>query len=199
MKLECKQSQKQLIVICSHHLWNPRRGDIKISQLSALFQETNTMAANSPNIQIILAGDFNVIPQSLVYNFIVNGSVRPPKKLDLMYWSGQIKQRRPTLYESVDGDSYSHPFLFESAYAPHFHVKDGIPFASSFHDNGKALVDFIFHGALAGTTSRLSCLRYLAPPVDQKCPTIMKQATIFISQLISSSFKKIFILNLFIG
>ena len=79
---------RRLVVATTHLLYNPKRGDIKLTQLRILLAEIKRMAtqsrtshssstSRSPFYSIILAGDFNSKPNSLLYNFLVNGSIDP--------------------------------------------------------------------------------------------------------------------------
>lgn len=75
--------QKSNNLICvsnTHVLFNKKRGDIKLAQLTCLFAEINEMARiTSPDCgdckhhPIICCGDFNSTPYSPIYNFVARG------------------------------------------------------------------------------------------------------------------------------
>lgn len=87
LKPKCKTrkpaSQKSNNLICvsnTHLLFNPKRGDIKLAQLTCLFAEINEIARiTSPECgdcqhhPIICCGDFNSTPYSQIYNFVERG------------------------------------------------------------------------------------------------------------------------------
>lgn len=72
-------NNKKLVVATTHLLFNPRRGDIKLAQLRMLLAELRSMSLrpDSGYYPIILCGDFNIQPNSPIYNFIMRGSVNP--------------------------------------------------------------------------------------------------------------------------
>ncbi|XP_043911437.1 protein angel homolog 2 isoform X1 [Protopterus annectens] len=64
-----------ICVANTHLLYNPRRGDIKLTQLAILLAEMNRMACQEDGTYcpVILCGDFNSAPFSPLYDFIVEG------------------------------------------------------------------------------------------------------------------------------
>ncbi|XP_071962266.1 uncharacterized protein [Antedon mediterranea] len=79
--LKSKQVSCRLCVANTHLLFNPKRGDIKLAQLSNLLAEIDEVAyeVNNENdtgyCPIILCGDFNSQPNSPLYKFIENGTL----------------------------------------------------------------------------------------------------------------------------
>lgn len=70
-----------LHVATTHLLFNPRRGDIKLCQLRWLFAELERLSLKEVNGEarhyhpIILCGDFNIEPNSPLYQFIETGCI----------------------------------------------------------------------------------------------------------------------------
>ena len=72
---------KPLIVANTHLLYNPKRGDVKLAQIRLLLAEIEKMAHISQKdgvfdySPIILCGDLNSEPNSMIYDFITKGLV----------------------------------------------------------------------------------------------------------------------------
>lgn len=89
-------SNIRLHVATTHLLYNPKRGDVKLCQLRWLLAELDRMAlievrGDERRYQpVILCGDFNIEPESPLYNFIETGHINVSNALsgDL---SGQTK------------------------------------------------------------------------------------------------------------
>ncbi|KAI5168878.1 protein angel homolog 2 isoform X1 [Manis pentadactyla] len=67
-------------VICvanTHLLYNPRRGDIKLTQLAVLLAEISSVAHQKDGgfCPIVMCGDFNSVPGSPLYSFIKEGKL----------------------------------------------------------------------------------------------------------------------------
>ncbi|XP_054169210.1 protein angel homolog 2-like [Oppia nitens] len=75
---KCKSS---VFVANTHLLYNPKRGDVKLAQIRLLMAELDKLAkmySQNDRIDfkpIILCGDFNSEPDSLLYKFITNGTI----------------------------------------------------------------------------------------------------------------------------
>lgn len=77
-----------IVVATTHLLYNPKRHDIKLAQLQLLFAELDLLAFISSNVSskskstqhvyhpTILTGDFNLTPDSSIYEFITRGSLQ---------------------------------------------------------------------------------------------------------------------------
>ncbi|XP_066561340.1 protein angel homolog 2 isoform X2 [Amia ocellicauda] len=70
-------SVPSLCVANTHLLYNPRRGDIKLTQLAMLLAEMGKVARQQDGsyCPIILCGDFNSVPSSPLYSFIREGKL----------------------------------------------------------------------------------------------------------------------------
>lgn len=75
-----RHSNSLVCVSNTHLLFNKKRGDIKLAQLVCLFSEIEEMARISPPGKegpsyhpIICCGDFNSVPFSPIYGFVVRG------------------------------------------------------------------------------------------------------------------------------
>ena len=75
-----RHANNMVCVSNTHLLFNKKRGDIKLAQLSCLFSEIEEIARISPPGKgtffyhpIICCGDFNSTPFSPIYSFVVDG------------------------------------------------------------------------------------------------------------------------------
>uniref|UniRef100_A0A8C4STN6 Angel homolog 2 (Drosophila) n=1 Tax=Erpetoichthys calabaricus TaxID=27687 RepID=A0A8C4STN6_ERPCA len=70
-----RSSSSNVCVANTHLLYNPRRGDIKLTQLAMLLAEISAVSLeeNGRRSPIILCGDFNSVPGSPLYSFIKDG------------------------------------------------------------------------------------------------------------------------------
>lgn len=75
-----RHSSSLVCVSNTHLLFNKKRGDIKLAQLACLFSEIEEIARISPPCKegtsyhpIICCGDFNSLPFSPIYGFVVRG------------------------------------------------------------------------------------------------------------------------------
>ncbi|XP_057516337.1 carbon catabolite repressor protein 4 homolog 5 isoform X1 [Amaranthus tricolor] len=59
-----------LLVGNIHVLFNPNRGDIKLGQVRLFLERAHILSKKWGGIPIVLAGDFNSVPQSAVYQYI---------------------------------------------------------------------------------------------------------------------------------
>ena len=81
------QPDLKVCIATTHLLFNPKRGEIKLSQMALLFAEANKLmqdvqeqghqkkGAFYRNIPFILCGDFNITPFSPFYNFLKDGYI----------------------------------------------------------------------------------------------------------------------------
>ncbi|XP_007481430.2 protein angel homolog 2 isoform X2 [Monodelphis domestica] len=74
-KFHCTASP--ICVANTHLLYNPRRGDIKLTQLAMLLAEISSVAHQKDGTvcPIIICGDFNSVPGSPLYSFIKEGKL----------------------------------------------------------------------------------------------------------------------------
>ncbi|XP_006028841.2 protein angel homolog 2, partial [Alligator sinensis] len=75
-KFHCKATAA-VCVANTHLLYNPRRGDIKLTQLAMLLAEIASVAHQKDGsfCPIIICGDFNSVPGSPLYSFIKEGKL----------------------------------------------------------------------------------------------------------------------------
>ncbi|KAH7297612.1 hypothetical protein KP509_25G003400 [Ceratopteris richardii] len=65
---------ENVVVVCNIHvLFNPNRGEIKLGQVRHLLEKAHSLSIEWEGAPIILAGDFNSVPQSPLYQFLKNG------------------------------------------------------------------------------------------------------------------------------
>uniref|UniRef100_A0A8D0V4P4 Angel homolog 2 n=1 Tax=Sus scrofa TaxID=9823 RepID=A0A8D0V4P4_PIG len=66
-----------ICVANTHLLYNPRRGDIKLTQLAMLLAEISSVAHQKDGsfCPIVICGDFNSVPGSPLYSFIKEGKL----------------------------------------------------------------------------------------------------------------------------
>lgn len=66
-----------ICVANTHLLYNPRRGDIKLTQLAMLLAEMSSVAHQKDGsvCPIVMCGDFNSVPGSPLYSFIKEGKL----------------------------------------------------------------------------------------------------------------------------
>ncbi|KAM9564874.1 protein angel homolog 2 [Guaruba guarouba] len=75
-RFHCK-TNAAICIANTHLLYNPRRGDIKLTQLAILLAEIASVAAQKDGTfcPIIICGDFNSVPGSPLYRFIKEGKL----------------------------------------------------------------------------------------------------------------------------
>ncbi|NXJ60358.1 ANGE2 protein, partial [Rostratula benghalensis] len=75
-KFHCK-TNAAICIANTHLLYNPRRGDIKLTQLAMLLAEIASVALQKDGTfcPIIICGDFNSVPGSPLYRFIKEGKL----------------------------------------------------------------------------------------------------------------------------
>ena len=189
--LQDRLAEQILCISNTHLLFNPKRGDIKLLQLKILFDGIEQIKLkyrkNHQNVNLVLAGDFNLCPKSALYNFILDStfSVSQLKHLDLSQMSGQLprtsffrrqkflqKQRYLELQSRIQTLlQYTHdlppqPILthnlgkLSSAYhssRDRNNSANGDDIVSTVHQNFCGLVDYLFFD-----TTRLCVKRLIA-------------------------------------
>nr|XP_056708684.1 protein angel homolog 2 [Euleptes europaea]XP_056708686.1 protein angel homolog 2 [Euleptes europaea] len=75
-RFHCKATAA-ICVANTHLLYNPRRGDIKLTQLAMLLAEVTNVAIREDGrfCPLVLCGDFNSVPHSPLYNFLREGKL----------------------------------------------------------------------------------------------------------------------------
>lgn len=70
-----KAENRRLLVGNIHVLFNPNRGDVKLGQIRSLFSRAQILSKRWNCAPIVLAGDFNITPQSAIYKFMASSEV----------------------------------------------------------------------------------------------------------------------------
>lgn len=124
LKQEKNEIDNCLVVGTTHLLFNPKRGDIKLAQIRLLFAELERMAlrevdrnGNKIYYPILIGGDFNLIPNSPLYQFIAEGNLNC-KDLEILsmagYFSNKFSSNKRYISEdqiNIDSISSSTEFL----------------------------------------------------------------------------------------
>lgn len=107
-----RRSNNLVCVSNTHLLFNKKRGDIKLAQLSCLFAEIGEVAQTSSSDQgdccyhpIICCGDFNSTPYSPIYDFVIRGF------LD---------------YNGMHRDNFSGQSYYRRSYPPHHALTNNV-------------------------------------------------------------------------
>ncbi|MCL7025534.1 hypothetical protein MKW94_013066 [Papaver nudicaule] len=66
---------RYLLVGNIHGLFNPSRGDIKLGQIRLYIEKASTLSQEWGIIPVVLAGDFNSMPQSAIYQFLASSEL----------------------------------------------------------------------------------------------------------------------------
>ncbi|CAF0979126.1 unnamed protein product [Didymodactylos carnosus] len=103
-KMAHASSDDLLCVACTHLLFSPKRGDIKLAQLQYFLAEIDRLSVKDNNIDdessyypIILCGDFNSQPYSPLYQFLVDGYIKYDRYRRIEI-SGQTSSNNYSLY-----------------------------------------------------------------------------------------------------
>lgn len=72
-----RAASPSICIANTHLLYNPRRGDIKLTQLAMLLAEISSVAhrKDGSSCPIVMCGDFNSVPGSPLYSFIKEGKL----------------------------------------------------------------------------------------------------------------------------
>jgi mRNA deadenylase 3'-5' endonuclease subunit Ccr4 len=68
------------LVINTHLLYNPTKGNEKLAEIIIIIKTIEKIKAkfsHLDNIHVIFKGDFNFLPSSSLYNFMVDGIFQP--------------------------------------------------------------------------------------------------------------------------
>ena len=120
-----RSTSGKFIVATTHLFFNPNRGDIKVLQLRILLAEiwkAATVVSNGQvkQLPIILCGDFNLLPNSLLYNFIVEGTLVSPNGVRTGDLSGQCAGSGRGSYINFE-DLFIPAIGSDSCYLSHSH------------------------------------------------------------------------------
>lgn len=91
-----------ICVANTHLLFNPRRGDVKLAQLAIVLAEIDMMMkkceSQGRSCEVLLCGDFNALPNSLLLKFITSGELYylglPAWMVRVTFMSCQINKMR---------------------------------------------------------------------------------------------------------
>ncbi|KAB0801978.1 hypothetical protein PPYR_04164 [Photinus pyralis] len=142
--------QQPLLVCTAHIHWDPEFCDVKLIQTMMLSQElraildeaaqtlkaAENMNIDASNIQLVLCGDFNSLPDSGVIEFLSSGKVSLDHKdfKDLSY-----KQCLEKISSCDKSNEFAHSFKLASAYS-----EETMPFTNYTFDF-KGIIDYIFY------------------------------------------------------
>lgn len=118
-KLAVKDSPDiQFVIATTHLLYNPKRNDVRLGQTQLLLAEIERIAflentlTGAKYLPTILAGDFNLVPYSGVYEFLTEG---------VFEYQGKGKNLEHTDFRSLS-NSLIPPRLFITDNCQHFNV-----------------------------------------------------------------------------
>lgn len=76
---EVKAEGQPLCVANTHLLFNPKRGDVKLTQLAILLAEVDSVVqmckSKGEPCNLIMCGDFNAIPEMPLYKLVTTGQL----------------------------------------------------------------------------------------------------------------------------
>ncbi|KAF7394603.1 hypothetical protein HZH66_007777 [Vespula vulgaris] len=140
---------QQPILVCTAHIhWDPEFCDVKLIQTMMLSNELRSILdqagqsfrpghkPDSSNVQLLLCGDFNSLPDSGVIEFLTSGRVAADHRdfKDLAYKS---------CLQKISGcdkpNEFTHSFKLASAYS-----EDIMPYTNYTFDF-KGIIDYIFY------------------------------------------------------
>lgn len=88
-----EQTQSRSLVVGNIHvLYNPKRGDIKLGQVRRFIEKAHELSQAWGGIPVVLAGDYNSLPQSAMYQFVESSGLNIPLH-DRRTISGQLEHR----------------------------------------------------------------------------------------------------------
>lgn len=159
------EPKNSIVIVNTHLLWDPKRGDVKLAQLRVLFAEMHRIEREQSNYGrsgqatcTILCGDLNAAAKSPLCQFIESGSIKIDDKLSLAEVSGQLSNytdNRTTLNSEslqmvgIDKDgkwidltsaSDTNQLISNSS---KFTVRHPFKFLSAYPARNKAGVDFM--------------------------------------------------------
>lgn len=118
-KLAVKDSpETQFVIATTHLLYNPKRNDVRLGQTQLLLAEIERIAflentlTGAKYLPTILAGDFNLIPYSGVYEFLTEG---------VFEYQGKGRNLEHTEFRSLS-NSLIPPRLFITDNCQHFNL-----------------------------------------------------------------------------
>lgn len=73
--LEDKIFKKKFLFITSHIPYNVKRGQLKLACLTLIFKAIENIKNENQFDDIIFAGDFNMIPNSMLYEYLTQNNL----------------------------------------------------------------------------------------------------------------------------
>lgn len=74
--LRSRETDRQVIVCNTHIFWDPEKADVKLYQVDLFLEEIEkALARLPPDTPVVIGGDFNSEPSSVVYDLISTGSL----------------------------------------------------------------------------------------------------------------------------
>ncbi|KAK9198906.1 hypothetical protein WN944_014092 [Citrus x changshan-huyou] len=162
---------RRVLVGNIHVLYNPNRGEVKLGQICFLSSRARIVAEKWGNIPVVLAGDFNITPQSAIYKFLSSSELNI-KSYDRRDLSGQRSCHLAQVFEfssdfrllpngwtdeevkvaTGNAQCYLavHPLKLNSSYAsvkgsPRTRGINGEPLATSYHSKFFGTVDYLWY------------------------------------------------------
>ncbi|KPJ02387.1 CCR4-NOT transcription complex subunit 6 [Papilio xuthus] len=135
----------QPILVCTAHIhWDPEFCDVKLIQTMMLSNElrsilddsarTLRLAGQRDNVQLLLCGDFNSLPDSGVVEFLSSGRVSSEHRdFKELGYAGSLRRMPGSEHE------FTHNFKLASAYS-----EDIMPYTNYTFDF-KGIIDYIFY------------------------------------------------------
>ncbi|MCO5571036.1 hypothetical protein L7F22_024767 [Adiantum nelumboides] len=109
-----KGMEDNLVIVCNTHvLFNPNRGDIKLGQVRHLLEKAYTLSQAWGGIPVVVAGDFNSVPQSPLYQYLRNGTLNVTN-YDRRAISGQVDRSRGVRQTRVERWTSNSQFQLEN-------------------------------------------------------------------------------------
>lgn len=90
---------RKLVLGCTHILWNPKRGLVKLAQIRELTSRAHALCM-AHGAAPILCGDFNCTPGSLAHSYLSGAPVSEQLRTET-FWDGSLRQ--PRWYEHGSG------------------------------------------------------------------------------------------------
>lgn len=149
VQLYDKVNDKNIFVTNTHLYWSPKFNDVKLFQsklLINLLKEFITNTTKESNPHIIMCGDFNSIPESMVFRFLNNEVISLSKYKDFEKFNYGHKLNN----EIIINDEIKNPFDLSSAYdillSNHNYSKHKLNF-TSYTRNLTAVLDHIWYSS----------------------------------------------------
>lgn len=127
------QNSQGFVVATTHLLYNPRRSDVRLAQISLLLSAICQFSEAYP---VILTGDFNCDERSALFQLLTQGICHYSPGLNLPPECNEIV---PDFYD-VSTKNLQQPIKFKSAYFPYEDPK-----AVTTRQDQYVMVDYIFY------------------------------------------------------